>query len=432
VKVAVVSEYYPRRADPVLGIWAHRQALATARAGAEVHVLVLHRLVPPRAALRGGARPTARALGERARQPRHETRDGIPVTYVPYLSPPRPGFYPYWGAWAAPALRRALRTLRASFEFELVHAHNAVPAGDAVRRVAGAVPAVISVHGSDVFYTARASVAGAKAVSRTLGSARVVLANSRGSAELASAYGAKRVTVVHLGTDLPRRTRESPAPVLTASAAVPSAAAGEDPEHPLQRLAEELPHAHPGPARLDAPTLVTVAHLIPRKRHADVVHALAALSTRQPTLRYLVIGDGPERASLEALAESLGVAERVELTGQLDPEQALARARLGTLFVMPSTEEAFGVAYVEAMAAGIPAIGARGEAGPEEIAAVGAGIELVDAGDIEGLATLVDALLGDQERLRALGAAARATVADHFTWERCAEETLEAYRLALA
>jgi glycosyltransferase involved in cell wall biosynthesis len=62
---------------------------------------------------------------------------------------------------------------------------------------------------------------------------------------------------------------------------------------------------------------------------------------------------------------------------------------------------------------------------------VGGGIELVEAGDIEGLASLVDALLGDDERLRALGRAARATVAEHFTWERCAEETLEAYRLAL-
>ena len=44
---------------------------------------------------------------------------------------------------------------------------------------------------------------------------------------------------------------------------------------------------------------------------------------------------------------------------------------------MPSTDEAFGVAYIEAMAAGIPAIGAAGEPGPAEIAAVGAGIELV-------------------------------------------------------
>jgi len=45
-----VAEFYPRSADPVLGVWAHRQALAAREAGADVRVLVLHRLVPPRAA----------------------------------------------------------------------------------------------------------------------------------------------------------------------------------------------------------------------------------------------------------------------------------------------------------------------------------------------------------------------------------------------
>ncbi len=69
---------------------------------------------------------------------------------------------------------------------------------------------------------------------------------------------------------------------------------------------------------------------------------------------------------------------------------------------MPSTEEAFGVSYIEAMAGGVPAIGTRGEPGPEEIAAAGGGIELVDGGRRGRLARLIDdaALLA--------GAAARA------------------------
>ena len=49
MRVAVVAEFYPRAADPVLGIWAHRQALAVRDAGAELTVFVLHRLVPPTA-----------------------------------------------------------------------------------------------------------------------------------------------------------------------------------------------------------------------------------------------------------------------------------------------------------------------------------------------------------------------------------------------
>src|SRR5205823_224667 len=66
VNVVVVAEFYPSRRDPVLGVWAHRQALAARDAGAEVRVLVLHRLIPRR----GGALQ-ARAAGRvRARRRR--------------------------------------------------------------------------------------------------------------------------------------------------------------------------------------------------------------------------------------------------------------------------------------------------------------------------------------------------------------------------
>jgi glycosyltransferase involved in cell wall biosynthesis len=96
-----------------------------------------------------------------------------------------------------------------------------------------------------------------------------------------------------------------------------------------------------------------------------------------------------------------------------------------------STEEAFGVAYVEAMAAGLPAIGCRGEPGPEEIAAAGDGFVLVPPGDIERLTQRVDELLSDPHRLREAGQRARASVAASFTWKRCGEQTLAAYADAL-
>jgi glycosyltransferase involved in cell wall biosynthesis len=233
---------------------------------------------------------------------------------------------------------------------------------------------------------------GGEAVHRALGAARLVLANSEGIAELAKAHGAHETRVVHLGTDVP--------------AARPARRAGP-------------------------PTLVTVAHLVARKRHADVLRALAVLTPRHPTLRYEIVGDGPERSALQALAQRLGVRDRVEFVGQLPPEQAVAQARGCTLFVMPSTEEAFGVAYVEAMAGGVPAIGCRGEPGPEEIAAAGDGLVLVPPGDIERLTQRIDELLSDPHRLREAGQRARATVAASFTWERCGEQTLAAYEHAL-
>jgi teichuronic acid biosynthesis glycosyltransferase TuaC len=384
MRVLILAEYYPRAADPTLGVWAHRQAVAARDAGADVRVLVLHRPLP---ALSDVRRLRVRALRDAMRQPARDVRDGIAVDYLRYLSPPRPWSYASWGAWAAPPLRRALGRLREGFAFDLAHAHYAVPAGDALRRAASRVPLLVSVHGGDV----HGPHAGAPTVRATLDHARLVLANSAGTARRSEERGARHTRVVHLGTDLP------PAPA--------------DP---------------PG-----IPTLATVGNLIARKRHADVIEAMSLLRDRWPELRYVVAGDGPERPALQALASARGVADRVQWRGRLDHPEAVSVARSGSLFVLPSVAEAFGVAYVEAMAAGVPAIGCCGEDGPEEIAGAGGGIELVPARDPRALADTIDALLTSPDRLASLRAAARETVAAQFTWERCGRETVAAYEAVL-
>ncbi len=393
MRVAVVAEYYPRADDPVLGVWAHRQALAARDAGADVRVLVLHRPVPPRAALQ--SRRPAELLAP-LRQPLHAELDGLEVTYVPFLAPPRPRSYGSWGAWAAAPLALALRRLRRRFPFDLVHAHYAAPAGDAARRARPGRPLVVSVHGGDVLAVADASPAGERAVRRGLTAARLVLANSAAIEARARRLGARATRIVHLGTDLP-------------------AAGGA----PTARV--------PGDHR----ALVTVGHLVARKRHADVLRALWLLRDTHPDLRWTVVGDGPERPALERLAAELGVAGRVDFTGQLPPAEAVAAAQAGAAFVLPSVDEAFGVAYVEAMAGGVPAIGCRGEAGPEEIAAAGGGIRLVPPGEPDALAAELRRLLGDAAWRRELGQQARATVEAAFTWERCGRATVAAYEEAL-
>ncbi len=385
MKVLVVAEYYPRAGNPALGIWAHRQALAAARAGAEVRILVLHRPIPPAAAVRRFDLESARSV---IGQPAQAELDGLRVDYVRYLSPPRRFSYDAWGAWAAPPLRRALIRIHREFPFELIHAHYAVPAGDAVRRAAPSWPLIVSVHGHDV----QGEGSGGGAVRATLEHARLVLANSAGTEQRCRSLGAQATRVVHLGTDLP-----------------------EDPS---------APPAHP--------ILVTVANLVARKRHLDVIAALPALRAVHPDLRYVIVGDGPERPALMEAVDALGVQDMVAFLGALDPETAISVARQATLFVLPSVEEAFGVAYIEAMAAGVPAIGCAGEDGPEELAAAGGGIALVPARDRPALAVQIESLLRHPAELAELRAAARTTVAAGFTWERCGADTVAAYRAATA
>jgi teichuronic acid biosynthesis glycosyltransferase TuaC len=179
------------------------------------------------------------------------------------------------------------------------------------------------------------------------------------------------------------------------------------------------------------PTIATVGHLVARKRHADLLRALWLLRDSHPDVRWVVAGDGPERPGVERLVAELKLGGRVTLRGRLAPKEALAVAQSATVFALPSVDEAFGVAYIEAMAAGVPAIGCRGEAGPEEIAASGPGIRLVAPGDPEALAAELRTLLDDAAWRRELGDGARATVERAFTWEACGRATVAAYEEAL-
>ena len=409
MRVAVVAEWYPSPGDPVLGIWAHRQALAARAAGAEVRVLATRRPVPPLSVARRlvhvppAIAPLRHWIEGARRSLRPAPLDGIEVMPVPFVAPPRPISYGSWGYWMSPPLGRALDRLYADWRFDLVHAHCLAPAGHAAARwVGGRAPAerpafVVSGHGPDMIHVAETEV-GKRACRAALGTADLVMANStwarRRCEEIAG--GPLPVEVVHLGADMP-----SLAPASDAARAN-------------------------GRVRI-----VTVSHLVARKRHGVVLRAMALMpSERRP--EYLVIGDGPCREGLERLAAELGVADRVRFAGQLPNPEAVARAAACDLFVMPGVEEPFGVAFVEAMAAGLPAIGSQGEGGPEDIAAAGGGMVLVRPDDAGALAAEIARLSADRSELSRLGAEARRTVAASFTWERCGAQTVAAYRTALA
>ena len=394
MRVAVLAEWYPSLVDPVHGIWAHRQALAARDAGAEIRVVVARRPIPPRSAFRQGPHGVATWLrGVPAFLAPFEL-DGLSISTAPFVSPPRPLSYGAWGYWMAPPVARALDRLHADWPFELVHAHCITPPGFAAarwlrrRRIALAV----STHGPDIISVHARSRWAKHATAAAFDRADLVVANSRWAAERCEAIAGRRLPteIVHLGADLPAAQRK----------------------------------------RLPRPTIVTVAHLEARKRHVIVLHALAALpADHRPD--YLIIGDGPARGQIERIARELRLSDRVRIAGQLDNARALQELASCHLFVMPSVDEPFGVAYVEAMAAGLPAVAVRGEGGPDDIAAAGGGIALVPRDDHRAVAAAIADALSDPARLAAQSAAARETVARHFTWGHCGRRTVDAYQRAV-
>jgi phosphatidylinositol alpha-1,6-mannosyltransferase len=121
----------------------------------------------------------------------------------------------------------------------------------------------------------------------------------------------------------------------------------------------------------DKCVLLTVGRMDPRERgkgHDRVIAAIPGLVSNGYNIVYLIVGEGDDRARLEDLARRAGVAERIRFLGAVPPQHLLEAYRLADLFVMPSTQEGFGIAFLEAMASGTPALGLAVGGAPDALA----------------------------------------------------------------
>lgn len=265
--------------------------------------------------------------------------------------------------------RRA--ALAAARDAELVHAHW-LPSG-AVAATLGR-PFVVQLWGSDVALARRAPWLAAPVLRR----ARLVICASSALAADARALGAHEVRVIPGGIDLP----------------------------PAPGAAEEPPH------------VLYVGRLSPEKG----VEALAAAVAPGPgraALPLEVVGDGPLR---DRLPQALGFRPPAELGA------FYARA---AVVACPSLREGFGMAALEAQAHGRPVV-ASATGGLLDIVEDGVTGLHVPPGDVAALRAALERLLGDAELRARMGEAARARVAERFSWEAATVALLAAYGEAAA
>jgi glycosyltransferase involved in cell wall biosynthesis len=123
---------------------------------------------------------------------------------------------------------------------------------------------------------------------------------------------------------------------------------------------------HTAPTRTSpSQSVVCVGRLVPLKRFQDVIIAFARVAPEHPELQLRIVGDGPERQALERLSGRLEVAARVTFCGAVADPAGLVAGCL--CFVSSSETEGFGMAIVEALAAGVPVIASDCAYGPREI-----------------------------------------------------------------
>lgn len=167
----------------------------------------------------------------------------------------------------------------------------------------------------------------------------------------------------------------------------------------------------------------------PKKGLQFFIDAAAAVAARVPRARFVVAGDGPARADLEARAARAGLGDRLRFAGERRDVPRLLSAY--DLFVQPSLWEGFGLTLVEAMAVGKPVVATR-VGGIPEIVRHGRDGVLVPPGDVAALAGAIVELLDDPARRSAFAAEGRHRARTEFHIDRLVGETAALYRDALA
>ena len=169
----------------------------------------------------------------------------------------------------------------------------------------------------------------------------------------------------------------------------------------------------------NTPVIVHMSNFRPVKR-AGIVFDVFERIRRQIPARLVYIGDGPDRSATEARARSSEFASDVVFEGeQRDPVPLLSCA---DLFLLPSLQESFGMAALEAMACEVPVVATR-IGGLPELIDDGINGYLCDVDDVDGMATRALTLLQDEPAARAMGKTARESVSRRF----CVDKVVPLY-----
>jgi len=315
---------------------------------------------------------------------------------------------PDWGVIHPSSFRRHLRVagaIRRALDREsaTVHCARALPEGlSAAMALSGRVGRYLCwLHGEELGY-ASTSRELSWLSRRVYRGAALVIANSYNSRQLlVGGWGVpeSRVHVVHPGVDTERFRPDIDGRELRA------------------RVASQ-----------DEVLFLSVGRLQRRKGHDMVLRALARLRQTMPKVRYVIVGDGPHQAHLQAEANALGVSDIVHFAGPAGDALLPGWYAAADVFVMPNRSdgvdfEGFGIVFLEAAAAGLPVIGGRSGGAPEAVADGLTGL-LVDGENLEELTSAMRTYAQSPDERKAAGARGRLRVVQEFRWDIVASRFL--------
>ena len=320
-----------------------------------------------------------------------------PARWVRFFSLPGGWGLSSAGAFLFASLLPEIRLLHGSHPVHMIHAHSALPCGHAASLLSRElkIPFVVTVHGLDAFstrqvegYPGKWCARVSQSVYRSAGSVICVSEKVRDQV-IEGAAAPVNTTVLYNGVD----------PQMFSP-----------------------PDSDP-----DTPVILSVGNLIPVKGHELLLRAFAAIQNQFPGLFLEIIGDGPEQARLQQLANQQGMAGKVHFRGRQSRQQVVDAMRRAAVFALPSRYEGLGCVYLEAMSTGKPVIACLGQ-GIDEVIEQGVNGYLIKPDDLPQLIDTLTRLLQQPEVRRKIGDAARRTILQRYTLGEQASRLYRLYR----
>ena len=356
MKILLFSTLYPNSVQPLHALFVEQRALQLQHYYPDVQIEVVAP-VPwfPFKGSRWGS------YGEFARVPAFEERSGIRIHHPRYLVIPKIGMRWAPALMARGCIGRLQQVQDSGFDFDLIDAHFLYPDGLAALQLGRRFqkPVVVTARGSDVNLHLTYKSA-AKQTRKALPEldALIVVADALRKNLVGMDYQLPRTLVLRNGVDLERFSPQSSA----------------------QALRQEL--------GVKGPLLVSIGRLAELKGHHLTIEALVSL----PEVSLMLVGDGPEGDSLKALADRLGVSERVLFVGG-KPQHELARYySAADIKVLASSREGWPNVLLEAMACGT-AVVATAVGGVPEVLGPESGGKLAKDRSSQGLAQAISEML---------------------------------------
>ncbi len=374
LRVLTLTPFYPSTQDPAQGCFVAEPLACTEQLGIANEVMAAHPF---------------------HRQRLSALESSVSSQWRSYFALPGNLGLPTAGGFLAARMRNAVRGMHRQKPFDLIHAHAALPCGQAAAALSRelGIPFIVSVHGLDAFSTRQVGRAWAnrcyeKSAEVYRRASAVICVSEKVRQQLPAELAANAV-VIYNGVD---PSVFSPPPQIAASF-----------------------------------TVLSVGNLIPIKGHALLLSAFANVSASIPNSRLEIIGDGCERERLIELAKALDLTGRVSFLGRQSREAVAQAMRRCAVFALPSSYEGLGCVYLEAMSSGKPAIGCRGQ-GIDEIIEHGKNGLLISPGDQAELAESLRVILLNEDFGCRIGRAARDTVLQGYTLHHQAQRFVQLYR----